>query len=339
MMASSRAQCFARGEVLACDGTSSSSNVDSKVPELFWPLAVAVAVSGLAIASGVISATSHWLIYPAITAMLVGGLPHGACDIALAMTSFKRTRREIVPPIGAYIGVGAMMVALWSLSPVAALLVFLGLSGFHFGEDWAMLPSGLLRAMAGFSVITMAAFGQQDAVAQLFAALTGSPDAVMVARWVKAAAPVCFLVTLISVHLAWRSGHRRWVTACCTCLLGLLLLPPIVGFTLFFVGLHGPRHWQSVQRMMRPKQLLNAGRESVSLTVLTLALWLIWMWFAREPSGLESSAEAFRLLSIVAAPHLALSLAIERRLDLANLCHKALNKTAPRISAPLLPRR
>jgi hypothetical protein len=40
------------------------------------------------------------------------------------------------------------------------------------------------------------------------------------------------------------------------------------------------------------------------------------MRWAHVVSPLVSSAEAFRLLSIVAAPHLALSLTIERRINL-----------------------
>ncbi len=311
-----RSHGLASGIATAREVCPDGSAIQGKVPELFWPLALVALVAGTAISAGWLSASSGWLLYPAIAAMLLGGLPHGACDISLAASALHCNRRDMAPLIGLYILIAAAMTALWWFSPLAALLVFLGLSGLHFGEDWTMLPSGLLRAMAGMAVITAAAFGQQDQVAELFVALTGSPHAVTVARWAQAAAPLTGLVTLVGLEAAWRMGYRAWVIAYCGCLLGLLLLPPTFGFALFFAGLHAPRHWQSVQRNLPRARAITAGQEGLWLTILTMTIWLAWLNWAHVRSALGSSAEAFRLLSIVAAPHLALSLTIERRIDL-----------------------
>jgi len=138
----------------------------------------------------------------------------------------------------------------------------------------------------------------------------------MVARWAQAAAPLTWLVTLVGLETAWRMGYRSWAIVYCTCLLGLLVLRPLIGFTLFFVGLHAPRHWQALQRNLPQARAITAGHEGLWLTILTPTVWLAWMRIAHVTSPLGSSAEAFRLLSIVAAPHLALSLTIERRIDL-----------------------
>lgn len=315
-MPASRALGLASGTASPRDVCQENTAVQGKVPELFWLLAFAAMAAGIAIRCGWLAAGSALLLYPAITAMLLGGLPHGACDISLATAALRCNRRDMASLIGLYVLVAAAMATLWWLSPLAALLVFLGLSGMHFGEDWTMLPSGLLRAMAGMAVITTAAFGQQHRVADLFVALTGSPHAVMVARWAQAAAPLTVLVTLVGLEAAWRMGYRAWVAAYCVCLLGLLALPPVAGFTLFFVGLHAPRHWESLQRALPQTRAITARQEGLWLTILTVTLWLGWIRFAQVVSPLGSSAEAFRLLSIVAAPHLALSLTIERRIDL-----------------------
>jgi len=312
-MPASRAHGHASGPAMPRDHFPPAQG---KVPVLFWPLAFAALAASIAISAGWLVAGSGWLLYPTIAAMLLGGLPHGACDISLAAAALHCRRRDVAPLIALYVLVAAAMTLLWWLSPLAALLVFLGMSGIHFGEDWAMLPSGLLRAMAGMAVITTAAFGQQDRVADLFVALTGSPHAVMIARWAQAAAPLTWLVTLVGIEAAWRSGHRAWVMACCACFTGLLVLPPLIGFTLFFAGLHAPLHWQSLQRTLPRARARSAEHEGLWLTILTLSIWFGWMRWAHVVSPLGSSAEAFRLLSIVAAPHLALSLTIERRINL-----------------------
>lgn len=285
------------------------------VPAQFWPFAIAALVAGTAIVSGSLAANSGAMVFPVVALMLLGGLPHGACDISLAASALQCGRRQLVPFVGLYILVALAMAALWWIAPIAALIVFLALSGIHFGEDWTMLPPGLLRAMAGMAIITLPAFGQPEQVAALFVALTGSDAAVMVARWAVAAAPLTVLVTLVGLAETWRLGHRRWVAAQTISYLGLLLLPPLIGFTLYFAGLHAPQHWAGLQRALPRARKITARQEGFWMTGLTLALWLGWLRFAHIASPLGSGAEAFRLLSIVAAPHLALSLAIERRLS------------------------
>lgn len=173
-----------------------------KVPVLFWSLAFGGLAAGLANSAGWLAAGSGWLHNPAIAAMLLGGLPHGTCDISLEAATLRCRWRDFVPLISLYVVVTATKTWLWWLSPLAALLVFLGMSAIHLGEYWAMLHSGLLRAVAGMAVITTAAFGQQDRAADLFVALTKSPHAFMIARWAQAAAPLTWLVTLVGIEPA-----------------------------------------------------------------------------------------------------------------------------------------
>jgi hypothetical protein len=60
---------------------------------LFWPLAFLALAAGVAISGGWLIAGSGWLLYPAIAAMLLGGLPHGACDVSLAAAALHCNRR------------------------------------------------------------------------------------------------------------------------------------------------------------------------------------------------------------------------------------------------------
>jgi len=106
------------------------------------------------------------------------------------------------------------------------------------------------------------------------------------------------------------------VIPCCACFTGLLVLPPLIGFTLFFAGLDAPLNWQSLQRSLPCARALTAGHEGLWLTILTLSTRLGSMRWAHVISPLGSSAEAFRLLLIVDAPYLGLSLTIKRRIEL-----------------------
>jgi Brp/Blh family beta-carotene 15,15'-monooxygenase len=288
-----------------------------QVSPLFWPLAVLACGCGMGSRFGWWAIDSAPVTATAIAVMLIGGLPHGACDMALAATAWRTGRRLMAALVTAYIGVAAAMAMLWWLAPVLALLVFLALAALHFGEDWAMLPAGLLRLMAGLAVIATAALGAPQAVAALFTAMTASPLGTPIAAWAAAMAPMTLLVTLVGLILAWQAGHRAWVMAHTMSYACLLTLPPLIGFGVFFVGLHAPLHWRQVVRALPPMRHGAAKRQGAGLTVLVLAIWLGALWgkgllMARPATLLLVGGDAFCLLSIVAAPHLALSLALER---------------------------
>ena len=290
-----------------------------QVSVFFWPLALVALVAALTARHGGWPIDGGPALLVATAVMLLGGLPHGACDMALAAAAWRIHWHGLVLIVAAYLGVAALMMALWWAVPVAALLLFLALAGVHFGEDWTMLPRGLLRIMAGLAVITTAALGQPGPVGALFAVMTRSPLALPIAHWAAAAAPVALLVTLVGLVLAWRAGNRVWVLAQTICYACLLTLPPLIGFAVFFVGLHSPLHWRQVVQTL-PRQWRGAAlRQGVWLTALVLGVWVWALWFrgvvVMSPTmPLIIGGDAFRLLSIVAAPHLALSLVIERQL-------------------------
>ena len=291
-----------------------------QVSALFWPLALLAVGCDAGARLGWWAIDSGPITAGAIAVMLIGGLPHGACDMALAATAWHTDRRMMVPIVMAYLGVAGLMTVLWWLAPVAALLLFLALAGLHFGEDWAMLPPGLLRIMAGLAVIAAAALGAPHAVSALFTAMTGSSLATPIADWAAAMAPMTLLVTLVGLILAWQAGHRGWVLAQGVSYACLLTLPPLIGFGVFFVGLHAPLHWRQVIRTLPPLRHGAALQQGAGLTVLVLTVWLGALWgrglmVAAPTAWIMVGGDAFRLLSIVAAPHLALSLAIARRMN------------------------
>ena len=123
------------------------------VPKFFWPAFVCLT---LALALDVPLTGNGFLALTAVL-MLIGGLPHGAFDIAIAQSVLKLQPSAAAAFFLAYVGVAAAMMVLWAVAPVTTLCLFLALSAVHFGEDWRMLDSGLLRAMAGASVLCIPA--------------------------------------------------------------------------------------------------------------------------------------------------------------------------------------
>ncbi len=245
---------------------------------------------------------------------LGGGLPHGAYDIALLRRSVALDRSALGLAVGGYVAIALLIVALWLTVPLVAMVLFLALASVHFGEDWAMLEEPLLRFAAGAAVIGAATIGHPAAVAGLFVAMS-DPRAAVIAQIVTAAAPVTLLVTMVGIVLAWRNGSRHWATAMAVCLVLLIVLPPVAGFSLFFVFLHSPRHLAQTRLVLRDMTLARWLGTGALLSGLAILGW--WGVRSLAPSRLDPSvvAQAFQLLASVAVPHLLLSRWLERRLE------------------------
>lgn len=281
------------------------------VPLLFWCAAVLVLAT---LFTGLdLEATQVTLIAAGL--MLVGGLPHGAFDIALAVRAFNLGWREALVTIGLYLLVALLMAFAWQTAPSLALFVFLAMSALHFGEDWGMLEDRFLRAMAGLSVICAAGIGQPEAVAGLFNALAGSPDGMVLSRFVVLLAPVTLLVTVIGLAIAWRQGAREWALAQATALTCLMVAPPMIGFAIYFVLLHSPRHMTAIASTLSDWSPLRRLVCGAALTLLCIAAVLVLGSGFVGGQAVAASSDTFRLLSVVAAPHLLLSILLDRYHD------------------------
>lgn len=278
------------------------------VPRLFWPAAAGLVL----IAASGANLNSDFAAGAALTLMLLGGLPHGAYDIATGRRALALDGKRALALLMAYIGIALGMAALWNLSPALALAMFLLSAAMHFGEDWAMLDTGLLRATAGASVICIPAIFHPDKVGQLFV-LMGGPQGELVARLAVACAPVAILVMLTALARAILQGDREWAAAHTVAYAGLALLPPALGFTLFFVFLHSPLHMREVRHALPDWSPARFAGYGAAICAIALAggAFLFDELLASQASG--ALASGFKLLSIVAAPHLLLHFAIARQ--------------------------
>ena len=302
---------------------------EAPVSGIFWPcaaLAIACLALGVPLAGDV---ATGW----AIALILIGGLPHGGHDLALARRAFALGSFATTVFVGAYAAVAFAMLLLWAIAPLLALTAFLALSTLHFADDWRSTPDdraaggdpmdALLRVATGFAVIAAASLGQRAAVTDLFVAMAG-PDAVWIVRAAVAAAPVTLLVTAVAIWQTWRSGARERAAATAAALGLLLVTPPLVGFALFFSLLHAPRHMHGMQPLLGHR----GGRLASNLSGPLMALLAIGLWLWAAPLILSSAdvlgpAMVFQLLSVVAVPHLACSHHLARYLAHRRACPTA----------------
>lgn len=279
----------------------------------YW---VAAAALSLAASIGMPFGASSALVLASML-FIGGGLPHGAYDIALLRHAVALDRTALILAVTGYVIVALLMVLLWMTMPLVALVLFLAVAVVHFGEDWQMLDEPLLRCAAGAAVIAAATIGHPAEVSMLFVAMS-DPRATVIAQVITAAAPVALLVTATGVVLAWRDGSRGWAAAMALCFVLLVVLPPVWGFTLFFVFLHSPRHLAQTRVTLSDMTLTRWLATGAAFSLIAIFGWIVLRWLAPAHIDDPIVAQAFQMLASVAVPHLLLSRWLQRRLDHAN---------------------
>ena len=137
---------------------------------LFTTTVLLAIVSSVAIE---LTVTQQILLLAPIVAVL--GLPHGALDLPIAemLWPLKGWRGKLRFAIF-YLGLTALVIALWLAVPGLALCAFLAYSALHFADDWqnSALP---LRWTGGLATVGAPALFHRSDVTTLFTHLASAP--------------------------------------------------------------------------------------------------------------------------------------------------------------------
>jgi Brp/Blh family beta-carotene 15,15'-monooxygenase len=267
--------------------------------------AAITAVFLLALASGADFASSP-ITGAGCLLILILGMPHGAFDIR-ALLAVGATRREHVGALVRYCAAGAMMALLWSASAVLALAVFLVIAVAHFGEDWSDAASPFLRQGAALGLLSAPALLHGPMIRSLFETVSGQGASALLGDVLTLIAPVAVASTLTATALLWSGQKRDLAMGGLIALIGLITLPPIAGFALFFCLQHSPRHYRKALGSDGGAVLRQWAVPVTITTMLALAMTAMLYWLVALPSLSAGLVRAsFIALSILTVPHMLL---------------------------------
>jgi Brp/Blh family beta-carotene 15,15'-monooxygenase len=254
-----------------------------------------------------------WLVdTPAVTAaasvaLLIFGLPHGTFDLALlrqASAEGFRTRSGVVA-VALYLGCAAGMYLVWQLEPLVALAAFLLMAVAHFAEDWEACGSRVFAFGIAAALVSAPALLHMERLGSLFVALAADPGAAVLAHILQLVAPAALAMALFGLGLLWRRGRRSEAISAGCALAALLLLPPVLGFALFFCLVHSPMQFRAHAGALGLQGFRQWARIVVPLSLAGLGIAAGVFALSRSPSiatGLFASS--FMTLSILTVPHM-----------------------------------
>lgn len=192
-------------------------------------------------------------------AILIVGLPHGAFDRLIVRTisprqmpSFART----VPFAAIYVSIAALVAGLWIAAPSQALIPFLALSALHFGLAERSAGPDRYQALqvlvhGGAPIVLIPAFHTAE-VTPLFADLADGSAAALVLAGLHGLLPVWLAAAAAYATAAIHRQHLCRVAELAGLAAAFAAFAPLLGFLIYFGGVHGPRHMATtIERLKR----------------------------------------------------------------------------------------
>lgn len=270
-----------------------------------FPAGGVLLVTALAIALDLAGLATDTPMMTAILALtlLVIGLPHGSFDLALLRRAGATGSTAYL--VSLYVGCAAAMYLAWCIAPVLALAAFLAMAVAHFAEDWEACGSRFIATGVAAAMIAAPALLHGASLRTLFTALTGDSGAAAFADVLMLVAPVAIAVALVGIGLLWQADRKKLAVLASCGLAAMLLLPPVLGFAIFFCLVHSPLQFQGHTDVLG----LQGARQwrgivvPISLGGLGLA-GVIFLLHNGASVTTSVFAVSFMTLSLLTVPHM-----------------------------------
>lgn len=253
----------------------------------------------------------------ALAAIIGLGVPHGALDGEVARGALRpRVGRGwfalFAPP---YLATSALVLAAWHVAPLTTLALFLAVSVWHFGAEDAGPGSALALVPRGGLPVAVPVLVQPHATAALLGGFAGVPLPA-IPPWLDAASLAWLVAALAWAATLLRDGRGRDLAVPGAVAVCAAVLPPLVGFAIYFVCVHAPAHTAALiadrSRAPRVRDRRSAVLLALPLTGLTLLLGAaLWPFYAGPPAG-RLLTLTFQGLAALTLPHVLLDLGLTR---------------------------
>lgn len=270
---------------------------------------------------GILQQHMMWIALPLI---LLGGIPHGAVDHLI----FKRLKikffgaQTLLSFIVIYVGIGLGFVLLWLFAPFNALVLFILMSIYHFGQEHlaklAVKNSwlSLCRISWGVFVVLYPLVWHSDATASYIGEITGihlaQPPQILNII-VCASGGVFYLCCALGLKLA-SSLSLSWFLRECSQVIILSVLfaltPLLIGFSIYFVFWHSLHAIEDQIQFFRERNASYSTWRFLSEASFISVVSIVFICISVSKFNMledgNSFAYIFMIIAFITMPHILL---------------------------------
>jgi len=241
------------------------------------------------------------------------GLPHGAMDGALAAHfGWMESKKKAATFLIGYVAMAALVVGFWFVAPAISFIIFLGISMYHFGKgdvntdgEEPSVTESLARG--GVVIGGISQFHRVDAD-EIFQVLIGS-NTELVWLFLNSVVPMTLIFAILSMVNKTTGERGSLLAEIAGLALIFSILPPLVGFAIYFCLIHSLRHFASMRAMLSDTfSKLQITRTTVLFSALCWAVGLIVLAQQSSNIGFEPALlqVIFIGLAALTVPHMIL---------------------------------
>ncbi|MBM4151615.1 MAG: hypothetical protein FJ219_08205 [Ignavibacteria bacterium] len=231
--------------------------------------------------------------------MIVIGIPHGAIDHVLNIP--ERSRTSFALFILGYVAKGMIMFAIWIMSPLIGLIIFLLYSMWHFGqaeyEQESVHNKGLIfmRGVAVLSFILATHIPETNAIINALSIPSIPDSAGLLTSSLLSESSVLLLLMTVFIQ-----PRKSMILSTASLLLGIFL-PLLQAFGVYFVFHHSVLGWNHLKKGLQ-KTHMQLWQLSAPFSITAIGILLLFFFI----TGYTITGFAplfFIFLSCLSFPH------------------------------------
>lgn len=215
---------------------------------------------------------SEWL---AMALIIIAGIPHGSYDVQVAKSKWKASRRALVAIIALYVISAIVMTGLCVFFPYVGFPLFIGLSALHFAEGEADTHEtwyAWKSLVFGTSPILLPIGLHPNEATDYLTFFIGSESFNSMSSLLTAisiALAICFGYSIVTQIKQGKEDSVPQNLERLICLIGWIVLPPLSGFAVWFIGRHSRIHIEHCKAMVPDTRTLSS--DFILISVLAMA--------------------------------------------------------------------
>jgi Brp/Blh family beta-carotene 15,15'-monooxygenase len=203
------------------------------------------------------------------------GVPHGSLDALFAQKAFElNTLMRWAKFVVIYLFLSILVVTFWLFFPTLFFILFLFFSALHFADDIAHIQPKIMSILYGLNIILLPSILQGSQLTNLYGYLIDDTNALMLLKMMKPLALLTAFITLTIFIIKKNQIETHHKIDIISVSLLMLLIHPLLAFTIYFCFMHSARH------MIRSKRFFidQSNHRFIFMLVLpTLAVLVFCM--------------------------------------------------------------
>ena len=282
---------------------------------------IVAAISATLIAYSLLGGTFPVSIQYGIVFILVGvvGMAHGSIDHIIAKDVLNIVpRRSTLLFVSIYLGVIALYVALWYISPLISFILFIAYSSFHFGQaDTEVLAARLskpavvvLGTTYGLFIISAMVFFNTHYTTSIcpdwFMQIIPKNIMITVSNYIFYISLLSLVVQLIYHGVKGKTSWlamAKFIIQLSFVLVGFMVLPPLVAFSVYFGLWHAllvlKKEYKGVRKLKIIQSFKHFIRALTPFTLISLVAMLLIIYLGSKTAHFTTIIA----ISVLAFPH------------------------------------